>query len=118
MRKLATTVYGLVGTDWIRVTLAKLESSAIVFVRADGSNAILPTLPTLFRTSADMANVAAQLGHKVDFSAVPKVALKNHEWKGSMTLAELAEHKYQGPAIKANMAGLLASYADDIAVAA
>lgn len=117
MHKLATTVYGLVGTDWIRVTLAKLETG-IVFVRADGSNAVLPTLPTLYRTSGDITNVASQLGHRVDISAVPSVALKNHEWKGSMTLAELAEHKYQGPAIKANMAGLLASYDVDIAVAA
>ena len=95
VRKTALTAFGKVGTDWVRVTAARVAfaggETGTYFVRADGSNAILPTLPTVFRTSGDMANVAATLGHRVDFSAIPSVGLPNHTWKGTYTLAEIGE---------------------------
>ena len=115
--KLATTVYGLVGWDYIRITLARVDG-AVAWVRADGSDAVLPTMPIAFRTSGDIANVMPKLGHNVNAAAVPSVGLPNHEWKTAYTLAELAEHKYQGPALKANMAALVLYYSDDVEVAA
>jgi len=111
MRKLSTTVRGLVGTDWVRMTLAVLDSGPVVWVRADGTNAIVGTLASKYRTDADISTQMAKLDHACNAAAVPSVGLRNHEWKGSYTLAELAEHKYQGKALKANMAALLASYA-------
>lgn len=91
MRKTALTVYGLFGTDWVRVTAAILESGAAAFVRADGSNSIVPTLPDTFRTSGDIVNAAAQLGHRVSMAAVPSVGLKNHTWKTTLTLDEACD---------------------------
>ncbi len=85
LRKLATTAYGLVGTDYVRMTLADLDGS-IVFVRADGSNQTVPFLPNVFRTSGDIVNVASTLGHRVNMAAVPKVGLPNHTWKGTFDL--------------------------------
>lgn len=91
MRKTALTAYGLVGTDWVRMTAAILDSGIAAFVRADGSNAIVPVLPSTFRTSDDIVNVASTLGHKVSMAAVPSVALPNHAWKGTFTLEAIAE---------------------------
>lgn len=105
MRKTALTAYGLVGTDWIRMTAAVLESGATVFVRADGSNAILPMLPTTFRTSGDIVNVVASLGHRVNLASVPSVALPNHAWKGTFDLDGIANHfatQHIVPSLKAS----------------
>lgn len=90
IRKTALTAYGKVGTDWVRMTLARIDD-AFVFVRADGSNAIVDTLPVAFRTSGDIANVTATLNHRVSMAAVPSVGLPNHTWKGTFDLAEIAE---------------------------
>lgn len=92
MRKTALTAYGLIGTDWIRMTAAFIEGAGYAFVRADGSNAILPVLPGLFRTSGDIVNAASRLGHRVSMAAVPMVGLPKHEWKTPFTLGEIAEH--------------------------
>lgn len=94
--KNALTAYGKVSTDWLRVTAARItfegiEGTFTLFVRADGSNSVIPTLPTVFRTSGDIANVAATLGHRVDFAAVPSVGLPNHTWKGTYTITEIGE---------------------------
>lgn len=89
IRKYALTAYGKIGSDWIRMTLASVDS-VVMFVRADGSNAPVPVLPTVFRTSGDIANVTATLGHRVSMAAVPAVALPNHTWKGQLSLDEAA----------------------------
>lgn len=117
VRKLGTTIYGLVGYDWTRMTLARVDG-IVMFVRADGSNAPVPELPATYRTSGDMMNVISTLGHRVNAASVPSVALPAHAWKSTYTLAELAEHKYQGPALKGVMAELLATYADSNAAIA
>ena len=85
VRKFATTAYGRIGNDYIRMTLARVDGS-VVFVRADGSNAVVPSLPTTFRTSGDMVNVVATLGHRVNMAAVPAVALPKHTWKTTFDL--------------------------------
>ncbi len=94
IKKTALTAYGKIGTDWIRMTAARLDIGngvpELVFVRADGSNAIVPVLPETYRTSGDIVNVASTLGHKVSMAAVPAVALPNHTWKGTYTLDEIA----------------------------
>jgi hypothetical protein len=84
--KSALTAYGRIGTDWVRMTL----TTDALFVRADGSNAVITELPDTFRTSGDIASVAATLGHRVSMAAVPSVALPNHTWKGTFTFAEIA----------------------------
>lgn len=93
--KTALTAYGKVGTDWVRMTAARVTfedgSDGTYFVRADGSNAILPTLPSMFRTSGDLANVAAKLGHRVDFAAIPSVGLENHAWKPVYSLQGIGD---------------------------
>lgn len=89
IRKTALTAYGLIGTDWTRVTAAFVDGVA-VFVRADGTNAIVPLMPSTFRTSGDIVNVAAQLGKRVNISAVPSIGLLNHAWKGEYTLEQIA----------------------------
>jgi hypothetical protein len=114
MRKTALTAYGLIGTDWIRVTAAILDNGNAAFVRADGSNAVVPMLPETFRTSGDIVNVAAQLGHRVSMAAVPSVGLKNHTWKGQLTLDEAAA-KFGVPELADR---LRATYNMDEAIAA
>lgn len=114
MRKTALTAYGRIGTDWVRMTAAILESGATAFVRADGSNSIVPVLPDTFRTSGDIVNVASTLGHKVSMAAVPAVALPNHTWKGTFTLDGIAEHFGVASIVDA----LRAAYADVDSIAA
>lgn len=114
MRKTPLTAFGLVGTDWLRITAALLETG-YVFVRADGTNAIVPVLPHVFRTSGDMANVTATLGHRVNMSAVPSVGLPNHTWKTTFDLVGIAAHMGASDAV---VAGLIASYADEAELAA
>jgi len=114
IRKLALTAYGKVGTDWVRMTAAIVDGN-VVMVRADGTNSIVPVLPDTYRTSGDIANVAAQLGHNVNFSAVPSVGLKNHTWKTELTLDEAAA-KFGVDA--AFVQQLRNSYADSIEAAA
>jgi len=114
MRKTALTAYGRVGTDWVRMTAAILESGAYAFVRADGSNSIVPVLPDVFRTSGDMVNVASTLGHRVSMAAVPAVALPNHTWKGEYALAAIAEKFGVASIVDA----LVATYTLDEAIAA
>jgi hypothetical protein len=108
VRKFATTAYALVGTDYIRVTLARVDGS-VVFVRADGSNAILPTLPGTFRTSGDIVNVVATLGHRVNMAAVPAVALPKHTWKATFTLDGILD-KFACSELKAE---LVESYTEE-----
>lgn len=115
MRKTALTAYGLVGTDNIRCTAAQLDSGAYAFVRADGSNSVLPFMPTSFRTSGDIVNVASTLGHRVSMAAVPNVALPKHTWKQSMTLEQVAE---KFGISKSIVTALIATYTLDEAVAA
>lgn len=114
MRKTALTAYGLIGTDWIRVTAAILETG-IAFVRADGTNTPLGELPTAYRTSGDIVNVASTLNHRVNMAAVPKVGLPNHTWKTVFDLAGIAAHFGVAQSI---VDGLLATYADVDAIAA
>jgi hypothetical protein len=114
VRKTALTAYGKLGTDWIRMTAARIiDSGAYVFVRADGSNSIVPVLPDTFRTSGDIANVTATLGHRVSMAAVPGVALPNHTWKGTYTLEEIAS-KFGFTQVEE----LRASYVDELEAAA
>lgn len=115
MRKTPLTCFGKVGTDWLRITAAILETGAYAFVRADGTNAIVPVLPHVFRTSGDMANVTATLGHKVNMSAVPSVGLPAHTWKGTFDLVGIAAHMGASDAV---VAGLIAAYADEAEIAA
>jgi hypothetical protein len=115
MRKTALTAYGRTGSDWVRMTAAQLDNGSFAFVRADGSNAIVPVLPETFRTSGDIVNVASTLGHKVSMAAVPAVALPNHTWKGTFTLAEIAEHFGVGISI---VTALVATYTLEDAIAA
>jgi hypothetical protein len=115
-RKTALTAYGKVGSDWTRTTLARvIEDNTFVFVRADGSNSILPVLPETFRTSGDIANVTATLGRKVSMAAVPSVALPNHTWKTTFTLDEIAAKFGIDESI---VAAVRSTYADDEAIAA
>lgn len=114
MRKTAVTAFGLVGTDWVRMTAAIVETIGSVWVRADGTNAIVPVLPTMFRTSGDIASVVATVGHRVNMAAVPSVALPNHAWKGTFDLDGICT-KFG----RADMAELLRiAYSDDEAEAA
>jgi len=114
MRKFALTVFGLVGTDWVRMTAAAVDAVGVVFVRADGTNSIVPVLPTVFRTSGDVSSVAATLGHRVNMAAVPSVAFPKHAWKSTLTLEEAAS-KFGCPQI---VEQLVASYADEAEAAA
>lgn len=115
MRKTALTAYELIGTDWVRVTAAQLDNGSFAFVRADGSNSIVPILSDTFRTSGDIVNVASQLGHRVSMAAVPSVALPNHTWKGTYTLDEIAE---KFGVSKSIVTALRATYTLDEAIAA
>lgn len=112
LRKTALTAYGLVGTDWIRVTAAILKSGATVFVRADGHNGIVATMPTAFRTSGDVVSVMATMVDTYHAAAVP-ATLPAHTWKTTMTLEEVAS-KFAGDKADAIVAGLKATYADSI----
>lgn len=115
MRKSPVTAYGLVGTDYVRMTAATLETGSVVFVRADGTNSIVPVLPSTFRTSGDIANVAATLGHRVNFSAVPSVGLPKHTWKGQFDLEGIVAHMGGKAEL---VAQLVASYAATEEIAA
>jgi hypothetical protein len=114
MRKTALTAFGLVGTDWVRMTMAFVDGVGTLFVRADGTNSIVPVLPTAFRTSGDIANVTATLGHRVNMAAVPSVALPNHTWKGTFDLDGIAA-KF---GVEDRLEALRASYADEAELAA
>ena len=117
LKKLGTTVYGLVGTDNIKISLANIDG-IVMWVREDGSNAPVYEMPTSFRTVGDITHVLGELGRKVNVASVPNVALPNHTWKKRMTLDELAQHSTQGIALTKYMAELLATYADDVQIAA
>ena len=109
MRKTALTAFGLIGTDYVRMTAAVIDGIGHRFVRADGTNSIVPVIPSVFRTSGDIANVTATLGHRVNMAAVPSVALPNHAWKTTLDLDEISA-KFGVP----ELADLLrAGYAED-----
>ena len=110
MKKLGTTVYGLIGTDNVKISLALLDD-IVMWVREDGSNAPVWTMPTSFRTVGDMSHVLGELGHRVNVASVPNVALPSHTWKQRMSLEQLAQHRYQGPAVTKYMDALLTTYA-------
>jgi hypothetical protein len=116
IKKTAVTAYGKVGTDFVRMTAALVDGT-YVFVRADGSNSIVPELPSVFRTSGDIASVVATVGHRVSMAAVPSVGLPNHTWKGQLTLGAIVD-KFAPEKAELIIAGLVASYAQDEAIAA
>lgn len=109
VRKLAVTAYGKVGTDWVRMTLARVDGT-LMFVAADGSNAPIPVYPTTFRTSGDIVNVVSTLGHRVNLAAVPSVGLPNHTWKTTFSLEGIFEHFNVSTAL---IAELNATYNDE-----
>jgi hypothetical protein len=112
---LATTVYGKIGSDWVRMTLARVTVDGIAniaWIRADGSQAVVRTLPATYRTSGDVATMASRIGLPVDMACIPARLLEAHAWKPDYTLAALAKHSAQGPALKANIKALKATYAE------
>lgn len=114
VRKLGTTVRGLIGTDWVLVSLARIERGAVsrvAWVREDGSNAFVPTMPTAYRTAGDVAHVAAAIPEAVVFSAISADKLAAHTWKPVYSLNEMAKHSTQGKALKPVLKDLRATYA-------
>lgn len=87
IRKLALTAYGRVYGESIRCTLA-LTTAGHRFVRADGSNAVLPFLPDLFRTSGDVVSVAATMVDTFSMQSYDWDSLPAHGWKSTYTLDE------------------------------
>jgi len=120
VRTLALTGYGLVGTDWTRLTAVVLETGAVVVGRITGRTAaegfvVSDTLPSAWRTSGDITSAASKLDHKVSMSAVPSVGLMNHEWKGTFTLDEIAS---KFGISTAHLAALKAAYVEEAEAAA
>jgi hypothetical protein len=94
MNKLGFTAYGKVGTDAVRMSIARLDDGAIVWVAEDGSNAVLSVHPTRFVTSGHVANVAAHSGIAFNMAAMPWEAVATgHEWKAPVTLRQLSTRK-------------------------
>ena len=112
VRTLATTVYGRIGTDYVRMTLAVVrieDVETVAWTRADGSHGLITTLPTEYRTARDVTSTAAKLGHAVDVASIPYGEIDS-TWT-SYTLSSLRKHATQGVALKANYKALKATYA-------
>jgi hypothetical protein len=108
LRKTALTAYGLVDSEWLRVTAAITGKGQYIFVRADGHGAVIGTMPTAFRTSGDVSNVAASMVDAFHMAALP-ASLPAHAWKTTLTLEEIAS-KMAGERADAIVAGLKAAY--------
>jgi hypothetical protein len=119
MRTTALTAFGLIGTDWTRLTAVILETGAYVLRRADGTNTVVDVLPTRWRTSGDITASAALLGHRVNMAAVPSVGLKNHAWKGEYSLSDIAIHMIRDEDKTTSVVnGLYETYAEEVEAAA
>jgi len=118
MRKLGFTAHGFIPNtrEIVRCSIAVLDNGMTAYVREDGSNAVLPYRPTRFLTSGHVVNVAAKVGEPVNMAQMSRDILPDHEWKTSVTLAQLAGRKsylnWDAKRIKAVKAALKATYAD------
>ena len=122
MRKHGITGYVRIGLDWIRASVATLDSGDVVLVREDGSNAVLPEMGGVWRTSGDVTHVAARQGKAFNMSALASADLPAHEqarkgrkasqtFKAERTIRQFARHMLDNnQAADALVAGLLISY--------
>ena len=116
--KLGFTAYGKVVEDAIRVSLA-IVNGKTVYVREDGSNAVLPVRPTRFITCSAVATIAAHSGEQVNMAALPwSMVATAHEWKRGVTLKELATREsylnWSEAKVREVKAALKASYQDTV----
>ena len=118
MRKFGVTGYAVYGSEMVRTSVAALEDGTIVLVREDGSNGILPTLASAWRTSGDIVHVAARQGMAFNMAALPN-SLPAHEqarggrnkFKSTYTLRQfVAKMASDQSAVNSIVAGLLVSY--------
>ena len=116
MRKLGFTAYGFIPNtrEIVRCSIAVLDTGYTAYVREDGSNTPLPFRPTRFLTSGHVVNVATKVGEPVNMAQMSRDILPDHEWKTSVTLAELAGRKsftnWDAKRIKAVKAALKVFY--------
>ena len=77
MRKTPVTGYGFIGSDMVRATIA-WQGDDVVVVKADGTDAVLNTLPRTWRTSGDVVSVAATTGTALNMAAMAIAAVPAH----------------------------------------
>ena len=91
--KLGFTAYAHIGTDAVRVSIARNDSGEIFYVREDGTNAPVLELPKRFLTSGHVVNSMAKLGYAANAAALPWNSVLEHEWKEAVTLRQLGTRK-------------------------
>jgi hypothetical protein len=87
----ALTAYAHVGQDAIRVTLVTLNGSPW-FRRAD-SGAILPVMPTEFRTVTDVAAMLATVDKRFNLGSLRWSSIPAHSYKEALSFETLAARR-------------------------
>lgn len=129
-RTTAVTGYGRVFNDAVRCTVIIADDGSYKVRRADGSDAILPVLPTEWRTSDDVVTSVSTTGIAFNMAALPWDAIPVHEhqshgrkasdrFKTTRTLRQFVLHMTRDAAkTKAIVEGLELTYADEAELAA